>query len=115
MTVMSQSNIQPEPETPATGIERRRHPRRKVLRAGKVAMNDYCSVYDCQIRDLSVSGAKLRFPELTPIAKNFMLWISNGLLHECVVRRVDGTLIGVEFVGEVSRTEAIRIFGRVFD
>ena len=40
--------------------ERRREPRQRVLKVGKVVHNALNSVFDCRIRDLTAHGARLR-------------------------------------------------------
>lgn len=80
------------------GVDKRRHPRRKVLRTGKVFINKGKSVYDCTVRDWSESGAKLVFPDLTPLPKFFILRLVDGSDHPCEIVRADGRIIGVKFV-----------------
>ena len=40
--------------------ERRREPRRRVLRTGKIVHNALSSVYDCRIADQTERGARLK-------------------------------------------------------
>jgi hypothetical protein len=81
------------------GQEKRRHPRHKVLKGAKAFFNEGKSLYDCQVRDWSESGAKLIFPELTPLPKHFVLRLSDGSDYACEVVRADGVVIGVRFAG----------------
>jgi len=83
------------------GAEKRRHPRRKVLKGAKVIFNEGASLYDCTVRDWSESGAKLVFPALTPLPKLFTLRLSDGTEHPCEVVRADGVTIGVRFAGSI--------------
>ena len=104
-----------DPVLPQTGAkERRGHPRKKVLRSAKVSLHGDTSIYDCQVWDISDKGAKIRFPAVTPVPKQFKLWISDGGLYLCEVRRIDSNWIGVEFVDVLPQSEAVKIFGRVF-
>lgn len=80
------------------GSDKRRHPRRKMLKSGKAFFNNGESLYDCQVRDWSESGARLIFPELTPLPKFFILRLSDGSDHRCKIVRADGMVIGVKFV-----------------
>ena len=80
------------------GSDKRRHPRRKVLKTGKVFINQGKSVYDCTVRDWSESGARLVFPDLTPLPKFFILRLSDGSDHHCKIVRAAGNIIGVKFV-----------------
>lgn len=79
------------------GSEKRHDPRRKMLKGAKAIFNDSASLYDCQVRDWSNSGARLVFPELTPLPKRFTLRLSDGSEHSCEVVRADGVIIGVRF------------------
>jgi hypothetical protein len=83
-----------------SGAEKRRHPRRKMLKGAKAVFNDGSSLYDCQVRDWSETGAKLVFHELTPLPKHFILRLLDGSEMPCEVVRADGVVIGVRFVGK---------------
>jgi hypothetical protein len=83
----------------AAGPEKRRHPRRKVIKGAKAVFNDGASLYDCQVRDWSESGARLVFPTLTPLPKHFTLRLGDGSEYLCEIVRADGTTIGVRFAG----------------
>lgn len=78
--------------------DKRRHPRRKVLKSGKVLFNDGKSLYDCQVRDWSESGARLVFPALTLLPHRFTLHLHDGSEYPCEVVRTDGVVVGVRFV-----------------
>lgn len=82
------------------GRDKRRHPRRKVLKSAKAYINQGKSVYDCGVRDWSESGARLVFPDLTPVPRRFILRLSDGSDHPCEVVRADGPIVGVRFVGK---------------
>lgn len=70
----------------AGGIERRRHARRKTLLTGRVLDRHGQTLFNCQVSDLSISGARLAFPALTLLPEIFSLKLSNG--HSRRVRRV---------------------------
>jgi hypothetical protein len=80
------------------GRDNRRHPRRKVLKSAKAFIRGGASLYDCQVRDWSEGGARLVFPELTPLPRRFTLQLSDGTEYRCEVVRVAGPVIGVRFV-----------------
>ncbi|WP_374650433.1 PilZ domain-containing protein [Dongia sp.] len=82
-----------------TGPDKRRHPRRKILRGAKAVFNNGASLYDCQVRDWSESGARLVFPGLTPLPHLFTLRLSDGSEYPCEVVRADGVVVGVRFAG----------------
>ncbi len=41
-------------------VEKRRHPRRRVLKQARIIFNNRFSVVDCTVRDLSLSGCRIR-------------------------------------------------------
>ena len=84
-----------------SGAEKRRHPRRKMLKGAKAVFNEGASLYDCQVRDWSESGARLVFPELTPLPKHFTLRLTDGSEYACEVVRASGTIVGVRFAGSM--------------
>ena len=54
--------------------ERRKEPRQRVLKAGKVICNDRSCVFDCRITDLTAGGARLKIenPWLVPNRFDFV-------------------------------------------
>jgi hypothetical protein len=70
-----------------------------MLKGAKAVFNDNASLYDCQVRDWSESGARLVFPDLTPLPKLFTLRLSDGSEYSCEVVRADGAIVGVRFTG----------------
>jgi hypothetical protein len=53
--------------------ERRKSPRRRVLKTGKIVFNHDRSVVDCTVRNLSAEGALLVFPNTAGIPAHFDL------------------------------------------
>ena len=82
-----------------SGPDKRRHPRRKMLKGAKAVFNGGASLYDCQVRDWSESGARLVFAALTPLPHLFTLRLSDGSEYPCEVVRADGVVVGVRFAG----------------
>lgn len=82
-----------------TGSEKRRHPRRKMLKGAKAVFNEGASLYDCQVRDWSEGGARLVFPNLTPLPHLFTLRLNDGSEYACEVVRADGPVVGIRFAG----------------
>jgi len=80
--------------------ERRIAPRRRVLKAGKVAYQVQVLHCECTVRDLSDTGAKLRTDNSVSIPDHFELLIEiDGFEANCeVVWRKDADL-GVRFLG----------------
>lgn len=80
------------------GPDKRRHQRHKVLKSGKVLFHEGASLYDCQVRDWSESGARLVFPALTLLPHHFTLRLQDGSEYPCEVVRTEGVVVGVQFV-----------------
>ena len=59
----------------AQQAERRHERRRKVLKTGLAAFNNGNSSYECQVRDLSETGAKLAFGDYALVPNDFSLLI----------------------------------------
>ena len=68
-----------------------------MMKSGKAVFNDGKSLYDCSVRDWSESGARLVFPNPTPLPRRFILRLSDGSNHSCEVVRADGPIVGVRF------------------
>ncbi len=78
-----------------TMSERREDQRHRVLKAGKIFINDGRSVIDCCVRNVSEAGAMLSLDALA-VPAEFDLLV-DGVTHHCAViwRRPDR--IGVSF------------------
>jgi PilZ domain len=78
--------------------ERRKIPRGRTLKSGKIVLKLHSSVVDCTIRNLTEHGALLLVPSLVGIPENFELMLEpSHIRHDCrVVWRGDNRL-GVEF------------------
>lgn len=82
--------------------DRRRHARRKTLLSARILDLNERPLFDCQVRDLSISGARLALPSFTLLPQTFKLALSDGRVRTC--RRVrqmmnDGSAeTGVTFI-----------------
>jgi len=76
--------------------ERRRSPRRKVLKPGRIVFNGGFSVITCTLRDLSEHGAKLHMPSPVGIPLQFNLHFDSHSVPCRIVRKQADT-VGVEF------------------
>jgi hypothetical protein len=90
-------------------MEKRREPRKRTLKRGRLVFNDGRSVIDCVVRNLSPSGALLVLPSLLGIPQEFDLHIDSN--RNCRAARIiwkgDGK-IGVEFGCVTSASDAKR-------
>ena len=77
--------------------ERRKTPRSRTLKSGKIVLNLHSSVVDCTVRNLTDHGALLFVQSLVGIPESFELVLENQAQRDChVVWRGDNRL-GVEF------------------
>jgi hypothetical protein len=77
--------------------ERRRVPRHRTLKAGRIVIDPRTSELDCIVRNLSTGGALLLVSSLAVPDRFELLFASNRARHECRVvwRAMDR--VGVEF------------------
>jgi hypothetical protein len=78
--------------------EKRLAPRRRVLKAAKIFINGGTSVFDCTIRDISASGARLSLGLFQALPKQFQLVTNDLGTHHCELVRINGTQYGVRFI-----------------
>ena len=91
-------------QTPITqATERRRERRQRVLRQAKILINGYSTIIDCNVRDLTASGARLRVDSYFAVPAEFDLAIvGTGITRRVTTRWQIGRDIGVEFVAGVA-------------
>lgn len=77
--------------------ERRRSPRRKVLKNGRIIPDNGQEPFDCTILDVSQMGARLRVNPSNRVPRRFTLTLSDFTKHSCDVVRQDGATIAVCF------------------
>lgn len=78
--------------------DRRGAPRRRVFFGAKILLSDGKSVFDCIVRDLSTSGARLSLGHFQPIPRRFTLLINDLGTFQCEVVRALGNDYGVRFI-----------------
>jgi hypothetical protein len=80
--------------------EKRKTPRRRVLKEGKIVFADGNCVLDCTIRDMSESGARLSIASTVGIPERFQLFQkSSGLLYPARLAWRQANVIGIQFEG----------------
>jgi hypothetical protein len=81
-----------------TQSDRRGGRRARTLKGGRIVFNGGYSSFECTIRNLSDSGALLKFGDVLGIPNHFELETETGRpRRKCTVRWRSGTLIGVSF------------------
>ena len=83
--------------------ERRRTPRRKVLKGVKVVYNNGHCILDCTVANLSESGACLDVPTYVPLPETIILRFQDGHEHLAQVVWSTSTRLGVRFLDQPAR------------
>jgi PilZ domain len=77
--------------------EKRRAPRARMLKSGKIALSEKAPKIECAIRNMSATGALLQISSTYGIPAHFDLLLSGSERRAChVVWRTD-TRLGVAF------------------
>lgn len=80
--------------------ERRRAPRMRTLKAGRIVIHNGTQVYDCMVRNTSEGGVLLKVPNTHQVPEAFLLYIDTDRIRrpvKVVWRTADQ--IGVSFAG----------------
>jgi PilZ domain-containing protein len=86
-----------------------RQTRSRVLKGAHAAFNHEFSVIPCTVRDLSETGAKVKFDEGWFVPDRFTLFIDvDGIKVDCERVWFRGRDCGVRFVGPIVRTRNLR-------
>jgi len=72
--------------------------RHRTLKGGRIVVNDGFSTFDCTVRNLSDTGAKLVISSSLAIPQRFELAMQDGRRFTCEVAWRSETEIGVRFV-----------------
>ena len=77
--------------------ERRGTIRHRILKGGRIAINDGHSTINCTVRNMSEAGALLRVTSIVGIPDAFQLVMDDGRSFKCIVAHKSATDIGVTF------------------
>src|SRR5947209_15347919 len=81
------------------GADRRKSPRSKTFLLGKVVSLRGVYLFDCDIRNISASGACIALSARPFVPKNvFLIIMKNGAAHEAEVKWRDLPQLGLEFL-----------------
>jgi hypothetical protein len=83
----------------ADAAQRRHATRQKTLIGAQVVFNDLMSTFNCTIRDLSDTGARIKLNAPVQIPQAFILRFGDGRVRQCKVRRRNALELGIEFLG----------------
>jgi hypothetical protein len=83
------------------GIERRKHPRYRVQKNGKLVTADLVVFANVQVFELSVGGARLLAQTVITLPRRLgILFEGDPILYPSRLRWQTDRIFGVEFVGE---------------
>jgi hypothetical protein len=86
-----------------------RAPRRRVLKAGVIAINDRRVTFACTVRNVSEAGAQLRTLAPTVAPDTFLLIIElDGIEADCEVTWRRNGDVGVKFLGPARKVAPMR-------
>ncbi len=84
--------------------------RARVLKGAKIVSLNHWTLFDCTVRDMSETGAKLQCadPLSVPNVFRFLLPAEHSIRDARVVWRRDG-MLGIEFTGEKTRAPSRKV------
>lgn len=77
--------------------ERRTTPRHRVLKGGRIVINDGFSTFQCTVRNFSEAGARLRVASIIGIPDTFELIMDDGRQFACAAIWKTEFELGVRF------------------
>ncbi|MHA6691788.1 PilZ domain-containing protein [Devosia sp. A449] len=77
--------------------EHRISPRQRTLKGGRIVVNDGFSTFQCTVRNMSETGARLKLPSIVGIPDSFQLVMDDGRKFACTVVWRTATEIGVTY------------------
>lgn len=83
---------------PMTPGERRGASRTHVLKSGTIVFNSGNCSMDCQILDMTKTGARLRPMDILLCPNEFTLKLGRGSVNDCEVKWRKGNILGVRFL-----------------
>ncbi|MFD2648658.1 PilZ domain-containing protein [Devosia albogilva] len=78
--------------------DHRQAPRRRTLKGGRIVINNGFSTFECTVRNLSDTGARLKVASIVGLPDSFDLVMEDGTRHACRVAWKTETELGVTFV-----------------
>lgn len=90
--------------------EKRRAPRRRLLRDGRIVIRKGWSLFDCTIRDTSTDGARLSLKPECELPREFdLLHVTEKALIPCELKWRRGDRLGVRFTGSARPAPPYRL------
>jgi 2-succinyl-5-enolpyruvyl-6-hydroxy-3-cyclohexene-1-carboxylate synthase len=101
---------QPSDVISAETLEQRRIAKRlRVLKSAKIVFNDWHAI-DCTLKDMSETGAKLKFDPANLVPHKFRLFVAaDNTIRDVQVAWKDNDMLGVFFISE-AKSCALRKF-----
>lgn len=87
----------------------RKEPRKRTRKGGRIVCPEASMSYDCQIRDLSESGARIEINQWCSFPKNIIIEIGRldlvEAIYEVEVVWTDARNLGVKFLHQLSQNK----------
>lgn len=80
--------------------EERKSVRHRTLKGAKIVLNGSYSTFNCTVRNMSETGAKLAVSSVIGIPERFRLAMDDGRSFQCEATWRTETEIGVQFISE---------------
>ena len=77
--------------------DHRAAPRQRVLKGGRIVINDGFSTFQCTVHNLSATGARLKVASIVGIPDTFELLMDDGRKFSCAAAWKTEFEIGVKF------------------
>lgn len=77
--------------------DQRASPRQRTLKGGRIVINDGHSTFQCTVRNLSETGARLKIASIVGIPGTFQLIMDDGRKFACTTMWKTESEIGVQF------------------
>lgn len=94
-----------------TSSENRSEPRRRTLKGGRIVCSDEAIMYDCRIRNMSESGAKIEIDQWCSFPKRIIVEVGRYELvearYESEIRWASAKHLGVYFVRRLNDGEEL--------
>ena len=104
------NSVRPNDTSTQTTEEKRAEIRSRVIKAGTISYNDHHFTIPCMVRNISDTGARVKFDKTVIVPETFALEIELDAMEvdcEVVWRRRDE--VGVKFVSEIRPTKRSRV------
>lgn len=105
---MTSGSDQSGTRTGPAHTERRGAQRRRQIKAAQIVYRNGHSVLDCEVQNLSETGARLRLGTLVEVPESFSLHFQDGRRRMAEIAWRRGDLLGIRFIDTPGEAPAAR-------